>query len=230
MSKQRAPIGIIAACAVVVASAATAVVILLGPSRHRSTEVILDAAIIPGQTPDLLQGMEIPPFNLIDQNGNPVDQTMFEGKLTIVDFFFTRCPGPCPMMTQQMRRLQQALAGTSVQFASFSVDSQNEPPEVLAAYARANGADTSNWTFITGDDAQIYRIATEGLYFALERDPSIQIDIGGGQTTDNIIHPTHLILIGPGREVWALAGFTNEEHIQLLIDRTRTLAKRIERR
>jgi protein SCO1/2 len=228
MANNRFPIF---ACAVVGVSIVAALTVLLGPWRPwTSAKVVFNAAIIPGQTPDLLSDMSIPPFSLMNHNGVAVDETLFDERFTIVDFFFTRCPGPCPMMTQQMRRIQTELTGTDVRFVSFSVDGDNEPPHVLTEYARANGADLSTWTFLTGDPAEVYRIATEGLSFALERDPSIQIDIGGGKTTDNIIHPTHLILVGPDRKVWALAGFTNEENIELVVEAARSLSGRLKRR
>ena len=36
------------------------------------------------------------PFQLVDQDGRPVDQTMLEGKWSLVFFGFTYCPDFCP--------------------------------------------------------------------------------------------------------------------------------------
>lgn len=44
----------------------------------------------------------IPPFNLINQNGDTITEKNFEHKIYIADFFFTSCPGICPKMTKNM--------------------------------------------------------------------------------------------------------------------------------
>ncbi|KAA0213136.1 MAG: SCO family protein [Leptolyngbya sp. PLA3] len=222
----------LAVSAVVAASVATGVMLVLAPSRVQSTGPAAAASlspgedtIIPGQPAAVLSGMKIRPFRLIDQDGKVVDETIFDGKWSIIDFFFTRCPGPCPTMTTEMRRIQQELAGTGVQFISFSVDAEYDAPGVLRSYAESHDADLSNWTFITGDPAQIEAMMTEGLGFAFERDGSAPVTLSNGEQGDNILHPTHLVLIAPDRRVLALAAVGNHEHIQLLVEGVRRLAK-----
>lgn len=216
--------------AVVAASIATGMFFLLGSSRTVAVggpvPISGDAdSIIPGQPRDVLESMHILPFQLVDQDGNPVDQHIFDGKVSIIDFFFTRCPGPCPAMTSEMRRIQQELAGTGVQFISFSVDADHDGPSVLRSYAESYGADLSNWTFVTGDPEQITAMVTEGLGYALDRDTSNQVTLSDGSKGDNILHPTHLVLVGPDRSVLALAAVGNHEHIDLLVKGARRLVE-----
>lgn len=222
----------LAVTAVVAATVATGVMLVLAPSRVQSTGpagvVPLQpggGTIIPGQPPEVLSDMRIPPFRLIDQDGRPVDETMFHGRITIIDFFFTRCPGPCPTMTAELRRIQQELEGTGVRFISFSVDAEHDDPGVLRAYAESYDADLSTWTFVTGDPSQIQAMVTEGLGFALERDKSEPVTLSTGEQGDNILHPTHLVLVGPKRNVLALAAVGNHEHVQLLVEGARRLSK-----
>ncbi|MCL4220065.1 MAG: SCO family protein [Phycisphaerales bacterium] len=222
----------LAVSAVVAATIATGVMLVLAPSRvqHTGPTVVVPLArgantIIPGQPPEVLADMKILPFRLINQDARPVDETIFHGKISIIDFFFTRCPGPCPTMTTEIRRIQQELADTRVQFISFSVDAQYDGPGVLRAYAESYGADLSNWTFVTGDPAQIEAIMTQGLGFAFERDKTAPVTLSNGEQGDNILHPTHLVLVGPDRTVLALAAVGNHEHIQLLVEGARRLAK-----
>ena len=237
MSRNLVLIIVVVLCAIIAATTATAVVVFLKPLRTTtvnpggSTIVEVSPAdedsdtIIPGQPPEILSSMKILPFNLIDQDGNPVDETMLDGKVTIVDFIFTRCPGPCPLMTSEMRRVQQKLEGTGVQIASFSVDSDYDTPEVLRQYAATNGADLSTWTFVTGDANQIADLAIKGLGFALEKsDPSPGVASDG----PNILHPTHFILVGPDRQILAIAGIGNQAHIDLLVEGARRLAAGLE--
>ncbi len=220
----------LAVSAIVVATVATGVMLMLAPARtqHTGPAVIVPIdqdSIIPGQPAEVLADMKILPFRLIDQDGKPVDETIFHGKISIIDFFFTRCPGPCPTMTTEIRRIQQDLAGTGVQFISFSVDAEHDDPGVLRAYADSYDADLSNWTFVTGDSSQIQAMVTDGLGYALERDKSAQVTLSNGQLGDNILHPTHLVLVGADRSVLALAAVGNHEHVQLLVDGARRLAK-----
>ncbi len=239
MSSKPVFIGIAVLAAFIAATVATAVVVFLAPSRTKTVNpgdamaVIQasprtsdpEATIIPGQPPEILSSMKILPFKLIDHNGEPVDETILDGKVTIVDFIFTRCPGPCPLMTSEMRRVQQALEGTGVQIVSFSVDADYDTPEVLRKYAATNGANLDTWTFITGDTTQIADLAIKGLGFALEKsEPSPGVASDG----PNILHPTHFILVGPDRQILAIAGIGNQAHIDLLVDGARRVAAGLE--
>lgn len=105
----------------------------------------------------------VPDFSLIDQNGQTVTKDDLRGKIWIADFIFTRCKGPCPLMTARMLEMQRALVKTpDVKLVSVTVDPAYDTPEVLKAYAEANRADPERWKFLTGDKAVIERLVTEG--------------------------------------------------------------------
>lgn len=106
----------------------------LGCARHPALPVL-------GQVPD---------FTLTDQTGAPFHGSSLRGRLWIADFIYTHCPGPCPLMSRRMRRIQQA-TGRGVRLVSFSVDPARDTPAVLAAYARRFGALPGRWSFLTGD-------------------------------------------------------------------------------
>lgn len=105
----------------------------------------------------------VPQFSLTDQNGETVTNADLEGKIWIADFIFTRCAGPCPLMTARMLEMQKALVKTpEVKLVSVTVDPAYDTPEVLNAYAEANFADSERWKFLTGDQAVIEKLVTEG--------------------------------------------------------------------
>src|SRR5205809_1034351 len=81
-----------------------------------------------------------PSFVLTDQEGRQVSNQDLRGKVWIVDFIFTRCMGPCPMMTQKLVRLAKDIESPSVRFVSISVDPEFDRPAVLKQYARDRGA------------------------------------------------------------------------------------------
>jgi cytochrome oxidase Cu insertion factor (SCO1/SenC/PrrC family) len=105
----------------------------------------------------------VPEFSLTDQNGQTVTNADLRGKIWIADFIFTRCKGPCPLMTARMLEMQKALVKTpDVKLVSVTVDPAYDTPEVLKAYAEANFADPNRWKFLTGDKAVIEKLVTEG--------------------------------------------------------------------
>jgi len=92
-------------------------------------------------------------FTLQDQEGQAVSLAALRGKLVVLDFVFTHCPGPCPILTATKQRVQERLGPElheRTHFLSVSVDPVRDRPEVLRAYADARGLDLSNWSFLTG--------------------------------------------------------------------------------
>src|SRR5450432_2897604 len=79
----------------------------------------------------------IPDFTLTDQSNQEFRSAdALKRKVWIADFIFTHCPGPCPRMTSQLRKVQDALAGEpGIRLISFTVDPARDTPPVLAAYA-----------------------------------------------------------------------------------------------
>ena len=102
-----------------------------------------------------------PDFSLVDQSGRGVTLADLRGQVLVVDFIFTRCAGPCPILTARNVELQRALDASlreRVRFVSISLDPANDTPEALTAYAAARGADLVNWSFLTGPEADVAEV------------------------------------------------------------------------
>lgn len=102
-----------------------------------------------------------PDFALTDQNGARVSLTDLRGRWLLLDFVYTRCNGPCPILTSLHVELQRALAPElreRVRFVSISLDPEYDTPEVLARYAQARGADLATWSFLTGPPAEVAEV------------------------------------------------------------------------
>ncbi|RME14543.1 MAG: SCO family protein [Bdellovibrio sp.] len=94
----------------------------------------------------------IKPFSLVSQDNKPFSLSNLKGKIWVVDFIFTSCHGPCPLMTRQMKQLQEHYVNSpDVHFLSISIDPQTDTPQVLKRYAQKFSANFSKWTFLTGD-------------------------------------------------------------------------------
>lgn len=96
---------------------------------------------------------EAPPFELIDQTGEPLSLADLRGSAVLLDFMFTRCPGPCPIQTAAHASLQRGLPAEiarRTRLVSITIDPDHDTPERLRAYAEARGADLETWSFLTG--------------------------------------------------------------------------------
>jgi len=119
------------------------------------------AARSPSLASALAESDRAPGFSLVDQSGKSVSLGDFAGEILVVDFIFTRCPGPCPIMTGRHVELQRLLSPElreRVHFVSISLDPAYDSPEVLRAYASARGADLAHWSFLTGPEADVAEV------------------------------------------------------------------------
>ena len=126
----------------------------------------------------------VPQFTLTAQDHRTVQTNDLEGKVTIADFIFTSCAGPCPIMSATMSEMQEKIARKrKIQFVSFSVDPETDSPDVLASYAAQYHADPARWTFLTGSKDKIFHLTREGFHLAVEAD------------SNAVTHSTKFILI-----------------------------------
>ena len=105
-----------------------------------------------------------PDFLLTDQDAQPFGLSDVRGKVVLLDFIFTHCPGPCPMLSTKFSHVQRRLGerlGTQVMLVSVTIDPRRDTPEVLKAYAERYRADLSGWKFLTGSTRDILFVATE---------------------------------------------------------------------
>lgn len=103
-----------------------------------------------------------PDFTLIDQDENPVQLSSLRGKVVLLDFIYTSCPGPCPLLSRKFSQFQKTLGervGKEVVLLSVTVDPQHDTPAVLKEYARRYQADTAGWKFLTGSTQAIVTVA-----------------------------------------------------------------------
>jgi protein SCO1/2 len=86
---------------------------------------------------------------------------VMKGKIVLINFFFTDCDAICPLMTENLARVQELLgprAGKDIFMVSISLQPEHDTPDVLAAYAKTYGAGPG-WLFLTGnkDDIELLR-------------------------------------------------------------------------
>lgn len=105
-----------------------------------------------------------PAFDLIDHASNRVRLQDLAGKTLLLDFIFTRCTGPCPILTSRNVAVERLLSDSLRQqthFVSISIDPERDTPEDLANYGRARGADLEHWSFLTGEPATVAQLVSD---------------------------------------------------------------------
>lgn len=149
-----------------------------------------------------------PDFSLTDADGTQVSRQDLLGKVWVANFIFTRCPGPCPKMTQRMLSLQRRIpAQEPLRLVSISIDPAYDTPEVLAEYADHWGADRSRWHFLTGPPGETIGLIVKGFYTAVDRSGADSEDV---IDPESIAHGTHFILVDHKGGVRGVYDFNDE--------------------
>ena len=114
----------------------------------------------------------IPYFYFLNDDSVKVKSTEMEGKVWVVDFFFTTCPTICPTMTKNMQKLNAATKDLhdELQFISISINPQHDTPSILKRYREHYKATASNWQFLTGKEAETHQLGIENFQIFAGRD------------------------------------------------------------
>lgn len=116
---------------------------------------------------------KVPEFTLTDQTGSPFSSTGLKGKIWVANFIFTRCKGPCPLITTRMAELNGKLKKIHdrVKLTSFTVDPGHDTPQVLSTFGQNLAANPDDWKFLTGSPEAINEIVMKGLLQPLAKEP-----------------------------------------------------------
>ena len=122
----------------------------------------------------------LPEFAVIDQDGEVIEASFFDGKTTLVSFFFTRCSNPakCLAATQRFKLMLEKAseAGISnLQVLSLSFDPEHDVPGVLKDYAQAYQLDESRHRLGTGSK-QVLDDLRQRIGISTRKDPALIID------------------------------------------------------
>ncbi|MBS1983389.1 MAG: SCO family protein [Bdellovibrionales bacterium] len=152
------------------------------------------------------------PFELKDQDSRPFGLAEMQGHVTVANFIFTSCADTCPLLTQQMAKIQRRAAEQKipVQLLSVSVDPDTDTPAVLKAYAQKYGADLSNWHFVTGPLKAIEKVVMAGFRVALDRPAA------GGDLFD-ITHGEHFVVVDKSGRLRAYKKANNSQDISIIL-------------
>lgn len=117
------------------------------------------------QVPDTIYHT-IGDFKLVNQNGDTVTARDFEGKIKVVNLFYTKGNTEAVRIANKaMQALVSAYTKNKVvSFISLSIDPVHDTPEVLKSYAARLSAKPGKWDLLTGDSATIYKLINKRLF------------------------------------------------------------------
>lgn len=153
------------------------------------------------------EGDVVPDVALRTQADTPFTAADLRGHRTALTFIFTRCPVPdfCPLMVKRFQQLQRAMTSdpalASARLLAVSLDPTFDTPAVLAAYAKAMGADPARWTFVTGTPDEVSRL-TRAFAVHVERN---------GVLLDHTLATAVIDADGRVLEIWRGNGWKAEE-------------------
>jgi protein SCO1/2 len=133
---------------------------------------------------------DVPDFKLTNQLGEAVSLADLRGHIWVANIIFTRCSGPCPDMTRQMKIIQEGLpSGNAVKLVSLTADPDFDSPAVLKEYASRFGVDPARWALLTGPKQEVYDVAIRGLKLAVQQTEN------GKPDPDQFIHSTRFVVV-----------------------------------
>jgi len=106
---------------------------------------------------------QVPAFSFVNQDGKTITNKDYEGKVYVIEFFFTTCPTICPRMSKNLVQIQNTFEGfTDFGVASFTINPEHDTQDVLKNYAEKYGITNPNWHLMTGEKEAIYELANTG--------------------------------------------------------------------
>ncbi len=119
----------------------------------------------------------VPEFSFVNQDSLIISNEDYEGKVYVIDFFFTTCPTICPLMSRNLVELQNEFREfENFGVASFTINPLYDTPRVLKEYAESYGISDMDWHLLTGDRQEILDMANIGFNIYAAADP----DVPGG--------------------------------------------------
>ncbi|MEP1152365.1 MAG: SCO family protein [Balneola sp.] len=131
--------------------------------------------------PEVIDDLTDRPFEVVNQNGEAVTfPDDYKGKYVIMGFIYTNCPDICPLVTQNMIKVQKALGNPDdVQFLGVTFDPKRDTPSVLKQYKNVFDLE-QNFDFLTADSATVSELmdsvrVRSQVSFTQERDDGKEI-------------------------------------------------------
>ena len=155
---------------------------------------------------------KLPYFTYPNQHSIMFTANDLPDKISVIDFFFTSCEGPCPAMNRYMKYLAEKFSNNkNIQFVSFSVDPLIDSKEKIKSYLNASKLNYDNWYFLETDTTSISTLLENGFKLSGEGLP-------GMHSTKFILVDSNAFILGYYNPFLEEELDNLENHISYLLD------------
>ena len=159
-------------------------------------------------------------FSFLKQDSTMVSEQQTQGKVYVVEYFFTSCRGICPKMNKNMKAIYERFKSDSNFIViSHTVNPETDSLPVMRHYADSMGANSKNWWFVTGSKEALYKAARESYMLDDPKNNSKNID-------EQFLHTQFFTLVDRiGRVRGVYDGIKKDEVEQLIHDISELIAE-----
>lgn len=159
------------------------------------------------------RGHTIGNFEFTNQENRKITNKDVEGKVYVVEYFFTTCGTICPMMNKQMQRVQEAHSDKQdVKILSFTVDPETDDVAQMKLYADTHHANNKQWWFLTGKKEDLYMLARKS-FFVLKPAEAQNL----GDAGSDFIHTNNFVLVDRKMRIRGYYDGTSTKEVDKLI-------------
>ena len=131
----------------------------------------------------------VKPFSFINQDGVAVSERDLQGKVAVVEYFFTTCKGICPRMSGSLKKVYNEFKSEpDFMILAHTVEPETDSVARLKFYADSMKIDTKKWVLVTGRKDSLYNSARSSY---LLDDPKNNLE----KIEDQFIHTQFFALV-----------------------------------
>lgn len=108
---------------------------------------------------ELFKVMNVPEFEMVNQENKSISSKDMLGKVFVVEFFFTNCPTICPVMNQNLIELESKINSPDFGVLSITIDPKRDNVEKLKFHKDHLKIKNPNWHFLTADRDYILNVS-----------------------------------------------------------------------
>jgi protein SCO1/2 len=165
-------------------------------------------------------GHTVSSFSFLNQDGKIITDKDLNGKMYVVEYFFTTCKGICPKLNENMSKVYTQFRGQQdIAFLSHTVDPWTDTVEQLKRYSLQFDADPAQWIFLTGEKDSLYDMAINSYLVAAVDDTTKK------EILPDFIHTKYFVLVDKEKHIRGIYDGTNDGSVQQLIGDIKTLRK-----
>lgn len=159
-------------------------------------------------------GHRIGQFEFLNQNRELITLDDVKGKVFVAEYFFTTCLTICPIMNEEMKRIQERFKGNeNVKLLSFTVDPEIDTVEQMKGYAVEHNAVDGQWHFLTGEKEDLYSLARNS-FFVLKPAEARNL----GDAGSDFIHTNNFVLVDQELQIRGYYDGTSTEEVDQLME------------